>query len=79
MELTTNHAASSYGMPVLVIEKTAYGPCDRTPNGMSAAQIVRTDVNLDAPLELKRKFLDAAIIGFGLVGAQAISYDYFPY
>ncbi len=26
--LTTNHAASSYGLPVLVIEGVAYGPSD---------------------------------------------------
>ena len=31
IELTTNHAASSYGIPVLVIDGEAYGPADETP------------------------------------------------
>lgn len=28
---TTDHAASSYGVPVLVIDGGAYGPSDETP------------------------------------------------
>lgn len=79
MELTTNHAASSYGQPVLLIDGIAYGPCDKTPSGISAAQLVRTDVNLSAPLDMKRKFLDMAIKGFGLNEFQSQSYDYFPF
>jgi hypothetical protein len=79
MKLTTNHPASSYGQPILLISGIAYGPCDRTPSGMSAAQIVRTDTNLKAPLALKRKFLDRAVIGFRLDEFEAKSYDYFPF
>ena len=39
--LTTEHSASSYGQPVLVIEGEAYGPGDVLPNGMVARQWVR--------------------------------------
>jgi hypothetical protein len=39
--LTTNHAASSYGQPVLVDEAgTAYGPNDILPTGEGAAFFV---------------------------------------
>jgi hypothetical protein len=38
--LTTAHAASSYGRPVLVIDGEAYGPADLTPTGQPAAHIV---------------------------------------
>jgi hypothetical protein len=31
IKLTTDHAASSYGIPVLVIDGEAYGPADETP------------------------------------------------
>lgn len=79
MNLTTNHSASSYGQPVLLLDGIAYGPCDKTPNGMSAARVVRTDVDLEAPLEMKRKFLDLAVQGFGLTGSHALSYDHFPF
>lgn len=40
--LTTTHAASSYGMPVLVIEGQAYGPADMTPAGVTGAELVTT-------------------------------------
>lgn len=40
--LTTNHAASSYGRPVLVIEGEAYGPADMTPAGVTGAELVAT-------------------------------------
>ena len=39
--LTTAHAASSYGRPVLVIDGQAYGPADMTPAGIIAADLVR--------------------------------------
>ena len=32
--LTTNHAASSYGRPVLVVDGQAYGPVDLALNGL---------------------------------------------
>ena len=32
--LTTDHAASSYGIPELVIDGTAYGTLDALPEGM---------------------------------------------
>lgn len=40
LTLTTAHAASSYGRPVLVIDGEAYGPADMTPEGEPAAHIV---------------------------------------
>jgi hypothetical protein len=46
--LTTEHAASSYGVPVLVIEGEAYGPADMTPEGTTAEEAV---------LRLTRAFL----------------------
>ncbi len=39
--LTTAHSASSYGVPVLVIDGAAYGPQDVTPDGQLAAHLVR--------------------------------------
>ena len=39
--LTTAHAASSYGVPVLVIDGQAYGPADMTPAGITAADLVQ--------------------------------------
>lgn len=38
--LTTAHAASSYGRPVLVIDGEAYGPADMTPAGVIGAELV---------------------------------------
>ncbi len=38
--LTTEHAASSYGLPVLVLGGTAYGPGDVLPSGETAAEYV---------------------------------------
>jgi hypothetical protein len=40
LTLTTAHAASSYGRPVLVIDGEAYGPADMTPAGMTAAALL---------------------------------------
>lgn len=40
LTLTTAHAASSYGRPVLVIEGEAYGPADLTPAGVTGAELV---------------------------------------
>jgi hypothetical protein len=50
MKLTTNHAASSYGQPVLVDESgTAYGQQDVLPNGQVAMKWVRAELeNCDA-------------------------------
>jgi len=52
--LTTDHAASSYGLPVLVLDDHAYGPADRvddgSPAGCTADDLVRkTRVVLAAP------------------------------
>lgn len=33
MTLATEHSASSYGIPVLVIDGEAYGPADHMPQG----------------------------------------------
>lgn len=38
--LTTEHAASSYGIPVLVVGETAYGPGDVLPTGETARAFV---------------------------------------
>ncbi len=38
--LTTAHAASSYGRPVLVLDDEAYGPADLLPDGTTAASLV---------------------------------------
>jgi hypothetical protein len=40
LTLTTAHAASSYGVPVLVIEGEVYGPDDLTPAGVTAAELL---------------------------------------
>jgi hypothetical protein len=40
LALTTAHAASSYGRPVLVLEGEAYGPADMTPAGVTGAELV---------------------------------------
>jgi hypothetical protein len=40
LTLTTAHAASSYGRPVLVIGGEAYGPADMTPAGLTAAELL---------------------------------------
>lgn len=37
MALTTNHATSSYGIPVLVVGGCAYGPKDLIPNPVEEA------------------------------------------
>lgn len=42
LTLTTNHAASSYGRPVLVLDGQAYGPADMTPAGVPAGELVTT-------------------------------------
>ena len=40
MVLTTEHAASSYGQPVLVVDGVAYGPGDSVPS--APARIIAT-------------------------------------
>jgi len=49
MYLTTDHAASSYGLPVLVQNRMAYGPADRLPSGQRAADWARENLK-DDPL-----------------------------
>ena len=45
--LTCDHAASSYGIPVLVDEDgEAYGVCDHLPSGESAGELVDTAATL---------------------------------
>lgn len=39
--LTTAHASSSYGVPVLLVYGDAYGPADMTPAGITGAELVR--------------------------------------
>jgi hypothetical protein len=60
--LTTEHAASSYGVPVAVIDGQAYGPADVVPEtDRTAAELVR---------ELAQRFLDADPGNYGIVGLQ---------
>lgn len=54
-ELTTNHAASSYGVPVMVIEGKAYGALDTLPNGEIAFYFAQKQEDA-----LKEKFLKSA-------------------
>lgn len=42
LTLTTAHAASSYGKPVLLLDGEAYGPADMTPAGMTGAELLAT-------------------------------------
>jgi len=42
LTLTTAHAASSYGQPVLLLDGDAFGPGDMTPAGMTGAELVTT-------------------------------------
>lgn len=61
--LTTAHAASSYGRPVLILEGEAYGPADMTPAGMSAAELAAAWVTrflAPLPAEARRLFLAEA-------------------
>jgi len=45
--LTTNHSASSYGIPVLVGESgDAYGVCDHLPTGETGGELVDTAMAL---------------------------------
>ena len=37
LTLSTKHAASSYGVPVLLLRGAAYGPADKTPAGVTGA------------------------------------------
>jgi len=46
--LTTEHAASSYGQPVLVIDGHAYGVGDRTPFGLAGGLAMRLVNRADA-------------------------------
>ena len=56
MKLTTEHPASSYGIPVLVDdENNAYGGYDITPEGMIGAAYVMA--NFDANDALVKKYL----------------------
>lgn len=41
LTLSTAHSASSYGIPVLVIDGEVYGPGDMTPAGMTGAELVQ--------------------------------------
>lgn len=42
LTLTTAHAGSSYGRPVLLLDGQAYGPADMTPTGQAAAEVLAT-------------------------------------
>jgi len=67
--LTTDHAASSYGVPVLVTLGAAYGPADILPSVITAGALVRAFIDNQDPgcgswgertdevLDLARRFL----------------------
>jgi len=40
--LTMSSAASSYGVPVLLLDEQAYGPVDMTPAGVTGAELALT-------------------------------------
>ena len=44
LTLTTNHSASNYGAPVLLIDGEVYGPADMTPVGITGAELVQAFV-----------------------------------
>lgn len=48
-ELTTDHAASSYGIPVLVTGGDAHGPEDTLPSGILAGDLVADWLSGDDP------------------------------
>jgi hypothetical protein len=51
VELTTEHAASSYGIPVLVFDNVAYGPGDIIPAAeMTAEQFLWSCVERVEPI-----------------------------
>ena len=54
-ELTTDNSASSYGVPVVVIDGVAYGAMDRLPNGEIAFYFIKEQEH-----ELKERFLRSA-------------------
>ena len=68
MRLTTNHASSSYGIPVLVDDNGhAYGKFDELPSGRTAAEyvadglrgIVPLTTDWDDPVDLAGSIEDA--------------------
>lgn len=67
LTLTTAHAASSYGVPVLVIDGQAYGPGDMTPAGVTAAELLRQfygrfmQFEYDAPVVEHARILEALL------------------
>jgi len=54
-ELTTENSASSYGVPVLVIDGVAYGALDKIPNGEIAFYFIQNKKHA-----LKEDFLRSA-------------------
>ncbi len=57
LTLTTNHAASSYGLPVLVDEnRNAYGPADTLPTGELARDFVARKIRAEG-----EKLLDVSL------------------
>lgn len=60
-ELTTEHAASSYGLPVFVVRGEAYGPADIYMLG-------------DSDGVLRIEALESAIIDKGIDAAQRAGY-----
>lgn len=72
LTLTTAHAASSHGQPVLLINGEPYGPMDLTPDGTPAAMLV-TDwaARFIRPLEPEARAAVWRSAGADPVGALA--------
>jgi hypothetical protein len=60
LTLTTDHAASSYGIPVLVIDGNAYGRLDHMPEG-------KGELGWIAPMETAEMAVTVAARNAGLL------------
>ena len=49
--LTTDHPASSYGIPVLVVNNQAYGPADKVQFSGRYAAAIAVEWAIDRPIE----------------------------
>jgi hypothetical protein len=64
-ELTTEHAASSYGKPVLVLDGQAYGPEDMLDGNMAGSCMVCCDAVTMHPDRLTESDVDALCAWLG--------------
>jgi hypothetical protein len=64
-ELTTEHAASSHGQPVLVLDGAAYGPEDMIDQHMAGSVMVCSDAVTMHPDRLTAQDVDALCAWLG--------------